>query len=66
MRWSFKEQRRFVEITASSNSFDEVVKRTGRTPVSVRRAALRLGVKLGKQIASDNRLAIGLKAKALK
>ena len=37
---------RFMEIAESSKSFDEVVKRTRRSPASVRKAALRLGVKL--------------------
>jgi hypothetical protein len=61
--WSFADDRRFMEIAASSKSFDEVVKRTRRNPASVRKAALRLGVKLAKQTASDNQLAAGLKAK---
>lgn len=65
MPWSFKEDRNFIEIAKSSKSFDEVVKRTRRNPSVVRKAALRLGVKLGKQTASDNRLALelGLRAK---
>jgi hypothetical protein len=61
--WSFKEQRRFIEIAASVKSFDQLVRRTGRQPEQVRAAALRPGVKLGKQAASDNQLAAGLKAK---
>ena len=61
--WSFADDRRFVEIAASAESFDEVVKRTGRNPASVRKKALRLGVKLAKQLASDKQLAEGLKAK---
>ncbi|MBN8991655.1 MAG: hypothetical protein J0H42_25740 [Rhizobiales bacterium] len=64
MPWSFKEQRRFIEMAASAKSFDELVKRTGRQPKHVRAAALRLGVKLGKQIAPDNQLATELRAKA--
>jgi hypothetical protein len=64
MRWSFEEQRRFMEIATSAESFDEVVKRTGRRPQSVRRAALRLGVKLAKQTPSDNQRTIALKAKS--
>src|SRR5258708_7477567 len=63
MPWSFAEERRFIEIAASSKSFDEVVKRTRRNPASVRKTALRLGVKLAKQNVSDNQLALGLKAK---
>jgi hypothetical protein len=64
MRWSFKEQRCSMEIAAAAKSFDEVVKRTGRNQAAVRKAALQLGLKLGKQTASDNRLAAALKAKA--
>jgi hypothetical protein len=65
MPWSFAEDRRFMEIVASSKSFDEVVKRTRSKPETVRKAALRLGVKLAKQTASDNQLSIeiGLRAK---
>jgi hypothetical protein len=65
MPWSFAEDRRFMEIVASSKSFDEVVKRTRSKPEIVRKAARRLGIKLAKQIVSDNQLAIeiGLRAK---
>jgi hypothetical protein len=68
MPWSYAEDRRFIEISESSKSFDEVVKRTRRSPTAVRNAALRLGVKLAKQTASDNRLAIelGLRGKRMK
>jgi hypothetical protein len=51
-----------MKLAPSSKSFEEVVKRTGRHPRAVRKAALRLGVKLAKQIASDRQLA-GLKAR---
>jgi hypothetical protein len=63
MPWSYKEERRFMEIAASAGSFDEVAKRTRRNPAAVRKTAFRLGVKLAKQTATDNQLAIGLKAK---
>ena len=56
--WSFKEQRLFMQIAASTKSFDELVKRTGRQLRQVRAAARRLGVTLAKQIASDNQLAL--------
>ena len=52
-----------MEIAPSSKSFDEVVKRTGRSPRAVRKAALRMGIRLAKQIASDNQLAALLRAK---
>jgi len=60
--WSFADDRRFIEIAASSKSFDEVVKRSRRNPQAIRKAALRLGVKLGEQIAPDNVLAARLQA----
>jgi hypothetical protein len=47
-RWSYKEDRRFVEIAASSKSLEEIVKRTGQQPKAVRKAAIRLGVTLAK------------------
>jgi hypothetical protein len=63
MPWSYKELRRLIQIAKHSSSFDEVVNRTGRRPHTVRKAALRLGIKLAKQKANDNRLTRGLKAK---
>ena len=45
LKWTFKEQRRFVQIAASSKSFDEVVDRTGRSK-AIRKMALRLGISL--------------------
>ena len=62
-RWLYKEERRFMEIAASSKSFDEVVSRTRRNPRAVRKAALKLGIKLAKQTASDNQLTAMLRAK---
>jgi hypothetical protein len=59
-RWSYADDRRFMEIAASSGSSDEIVSRTRRNPSTVRKAALRLGVKLGDQIATDNQLAMAL------
>jgi len=55
-----------VEIAASAKSLDEVVvKRTGLKPETVRKAALRLGVRLAAQIASDTQLLAALhKAKS--
>jgi hypothetical protein len=47
-RWSFADRRRLMEI--ASKSFEEMVKRAGRKPDSVRKTAVKLG--------------IGLKAKA--
>ncbi len=46
MKWSYEEQRRLVEIAASSKSLEEIVDRTGRTSKSIRNMALQLGVSL--------------------
>jgi hypothetical protein len=62
MSSSLANDRRFVKIAASSQSFDEVVKLTRRNPASVRKTALRLGVKLAKQNSSDKQLAAELRA----
>jgi hypothetical protein len=45
-RWSFADQRQLLEIAASSKSFEEMVKRAGRNPDSVRKMAVRLGIRL--------------------
>jgi hypothetical protein len=50
-RWSFADQRRLLEIAATSKSFEEMVKRAGRKPHSVRKMAVKLGIGLK---AKDN------------
>jgi hypothetical protein len=55
-RWSFKEQREFIEIAQRAKSLDEIVKRTGRAPAAVRKLAVKFGVKLPQQIATDAQL----------
>ena len=45
-RWSFADQRRLLETAASSKSFEELVKRSGRKPASVRKMAIKLGIGL--------------------
>jgi hypothetical protein len=42
-RWSFKDDRRLMEL-ARSSSLEEVVKQTGRSPEAKKRAAMRLGI----------------------
>jgi hypothetical protein len=61
MPWSYAGDRRFVEIAEASKSFDGGL--TRRNPVAVRKAALKLGVKLANQNATNKLLAAGLKAK---
>jgi hypothetical protein len=44
--WSFKEDRRLMELAKSSISLEEAAKQLGRTPEAVKRMALRLGLSL--------------------
>ncbi|WP_433994234.1 hypothetical protein [Bradyrhizobium ottawaense] len=61
-RWSFAEQRRLMEVSKSSKSFEEIVKRTGRKPDSVRKMALKLGITIDAQSGKYVSMR-GLKAK---
>ncbi|WP_431206650.1 hypothetical protein ACQ86E_21145 [Bradyrhizobium betae] len=44
--WSFKEDRRLMELAKSSASLEEAAKTLGRSPDAVKRMALRLGLTL--------------------
>jgi hypothetical protein len=44
--WSFKEDRRLIELAKSSVSLEEAAKQLGRTPDAIKRMALRLGLSL--------------------
>ncbi len=44
--WSFKEDRRLMELAKSSTSLEHAAKQLGRTPDAVKRMALRLGLSL--------------------
>jgi hypothetical protein len=44
--WSFKEDRRLMELAKSSISLEEAAKQLGRSPDAVKRMALRLGLAL--------------------
>jgi hypothetical protein len=44
--WSFKEDRRLLELAKSSISLEEAAKQLGRSPEAIKRMALRLGVSL--------------------
>jgi hypothetical protein len=43
-RWSLKDDRRLMELARASTSLEKVVEIFERSPKSVRKAALRLGV----------------------
>jgi hypothetical protein len=44
--WSFKEDRRLMELARSSISLEEAAKQLGRSPDAIKRMALRLGLSL--------------------
>ena len=44
--WSFKEDRRLMELAKSSTSLEEAGKLLGRSPDAIKRMALRLGLSL--------------------
>ena len=44
--WSFKEDRRLMELAKSSVSLEEAAKQLGRSPEAIKRMALRLGLSL--------------------
>ena len=45
-RWSFREDRRLMELARSSKSLEEVAKVTGRSPERIRKMAMRLGLSI--------------------
>ncbi|MCA1364584.1 MULTISPECIES: hypothetical protein [Bradyrhizobium] len=44
--WSFKEDRRLIELAKSSTSLEQAAKALGRSPDAIKRMALRLGLSL--------------------
>jgi hypothetical protein len=44
--WSFKEDRRLIELAKSSVSMEQAAKALGRSPDAIKRMALRLGLSL--------------------
>ncbi|MDN3278933.1 hypothetical protein QWJ07_32050 [Frankia sp. RB7] len=44
--WSFKEDRRLMELAKSSISLEDAAKQLGRPPEAIKRMALRLGLSL--------------------
>jgi hypothetical protein len=47
-RWSFKEDRRVLELAAQSKSPDEIANLMSRSPEAIRKVAIRLGISLSK------------------
>jgi hypothetical protein len=50
-RWSFKDDRRLLELARASTSLEQVAKITGRSPKAVKKAAVRLGISFQSQVA---------------
>jgi hypothetical protein len=48
-RWSFKEDRRLIELATSSKSLDEIAHLMGRSLDGTRKAAVRLGIRLSER-----------------
>jgi hypothetical protein len=46
--WSFKQERRVLELAAQSKSPEEIANLMSRSPEAIRKAAIRLGVSLSK------------------
>ena len=44
--WSFKEDRRLMEMAKSSVTLEQAAKKLGRSPEAIKRMALRLGLTL--------------------
>jgi hypothetical protein len=44
--WSFKEDRRLMELAKTSVSLEDAAKQLGRSPEAIKRMALRLGLSL--------------------
>ncbi|WP_439394148.1 hypothetical protein ACRQ5Q_33210 [Bradyrhizobium sp. PMVTL-01] len=52
--WSFKEDRRLMELAKSSVTLEEAAKQLGRSPDAIKRMALRLGLSLKSKSAKKN------------
>ena len=42
--WSFKDDRRVIELARASNTLEQIAKTMNRTPDRIRKVAMRLGV----------------------
>jgi hypothetical protein len=45
-RWSFKEDRKLMELARASKSLEDVVRATGRSPDRIKKMAMRLGLSI--------------------
>ena len=49
-RWSFKDDRRLMELARASKTMEEVTKITGRSPQAIMKRAMRLGISFKSQV----------------
>jgi hypothetical protein len=47
--WSFKDDRRLIELGRASKSLQEVLDETGRSPAFIKKKAMRLGLSFKSQ-----------------
>ena len=52
--WSFKEDRRLMELAKSSTSIEEAARQLGRSTDAIKRMALRLGLALKSKAAKKS------------
>jgi hypothetical protein len=52
--WSFKEDRRLMELAKSSTSIEEAARQLGRSTDAIKRMALRLGLSLKSRATKKN------------
>jgi len=45
-RWSFKEDRKLMELARASKTLEDVVRATGRSPDRIKKMAMRLGLSI--------------------
>jgi len=54
--WSYKENRRLLELAKHSRSAEEIANLMNRSPNAIRKMAIRLGVSLNKNLSPARRL----------
>ncbi len=64
--WSFKEDRRLMELAKSSITLEQAAKQLGRSPEAIKRMALRLGLALKSRMARKRRSGPALPTAAIR
>jgi hypothetical protein len=55
MRWSFKEDRRLLELAKSEKTLEQIAQAMDRSPESIRKSAIRLGTSIKPSTAHRGR-----------